>query len=467
MVAGELIWRGLDLVARELALFAAAGILVGGIGDLCVDLLWIARAGWKRLFIYSRHRRATAAGFPAADRPGRIAVFVPAWHESEVIGAMLRTACDHWAGADIRLYVGLYPNDPDTIAAVAAVGDPRVRAAINPRPGPTTKGDNLNAMWAALLADEAAQGWQAKAIVLHDAEDVVHPAEIRIYDRLIERFDLVQLPVVALVDPATPLFGRMIGAHYADEFAEAHGRTLVVREAIGAAVPSAGVGCAFSRARLAAVADVRGGQPFDADSLTEDYELGLRIGEAGGRGVFVRVDDGVGGIVSVRAHFPVSLSAAVRQKARWMTGIALNGWDRLGWRGSPAERWMRFRDRQAVLAAVVLVAAYGALACWGVLALAELAGGYRPLVLEPWERALLIVNVGLLAWRLAMRALFVGRTHGWRQGLASVPRVIVANIVAMMAARRALAHYLHILRGGRAIWEKTTHIFPADVKAAR
>lgn len=467
MVEGELIWRGVDLVARELALFAGVGILIGGAGDLFVDLLWIVRSGWKQLFVYSRHARATADLFPAAERPGRIAVFIPAWHEGGVIGGMLREACDRWAGEDIRLYVGLYPNDPETIAEVAAIGDPRVRPAINPRPGPTTKGDNLNAMWATMCADEAFGGWSAKAVVLHDAEDVVHPAEIRIYDRLIERFDLVQLPVVALVDPTTPLFGRMIGAHYADEFAEAHGRTLVVREAIGAAVPSAGVGCAFARERLAAVAAARGGQPFDADSLTEDYELGLRIGEAGGRGVFVRVADGQGDIVSVRAHFPVSLGAAVRQKARWMTGIALNGWDRLGWRGSPAERWMRFRDRQAVLSAVVLVAAYGALICWALLAGAEWLTGYQPMVLGPWERALLIVNVALLGWRLAMRALFVGRTHGWRSGIASVPRVIVANVIAMMAARRALAHYLHMLRGGRAIWEKTTHIFPADVGAAR
>src|SRR3546814_11273742 len=70
---------------------------------------------------------------------------------------------------------------------------------------------------------------------------------------------------------------RWISGHYCDEFAEAHGKYLVVREAIGAAVPSAGVGCAFARAALEQVAQDQGGLPFDPGCLTEDYELGLRI----------------------------------------------------------------------------------------------------------------------------------------------------------------------------------------------
>ena len=49
-----------------------------------------------------------------------------------------------------------------------------------------------------------------------------------------------------------------------------------------------------------------------------------------------------------------------------MTGIALAGWDRLGWSGGLAERWMRLRDRRALLAALVLAAAYVALVGWGV-----------------------------------------------------------------------------------------------------
>lgn len=108
---------------------------------------------------------------------------------------------------------------------------------------------------------EAAEGRPAKAIILHDAEDVVHSAELRVLDCLIERFDLVQLPVVPLIDKNS----RWVAGTYADEFAEAHGKELIVREALGAGLPSAGVGCAFSREAMDRLAG--GGSPFDADSL--------------------------------------------------------------------------------------------------------------------------------------------------------------------------------------------------------
>src|SRR3546814_19922818 len=55
-----------------------------------------------------------------------------------------------------------------------------------------------------------------------------------------------------------------------------------------------------------------------------------------------------------------------------MTGIALAGWDRLGWQGSLAERWMRFRDRRGALAAVILWFAYAAILLFGVTEIARL-----------------------------------------------------------------------------------------------
>lgn len=240
--------------------------------------------------------------------------------------------------------------------------DERVQIVNGDLPGPTTKAECLNRLWAALVRDEQAEGRGFKAVVLHDAEDVVHSAELKLFDRLIERFDLVQLPVLPLVDRGS----RWISGHYMDEFSETHGKGLVVPEALGAGMPSAGVGCALSRAALQQMADLGDGRPFDADSLTEDYELGLRLKDFGGRGIFVRLPASPGGrLVAVRAHFPARLEAAVRQKTRWMTGIALSGWDRLGWGGGSAERWMRLRDRRAVLAALILAAAYGvaALGC--------------------------------------------------------------------------------------------------------
>lgn len=452
MGAAGPLFGGVDFIMREAALFAAAGFLILGLSDLAVDLAWIL----LRLRGLAG-RTPAAADLPAPDRPGLIAVFVPAWDEAAVIGPMLRTALSAWGAGDWRLYLGTYPNDPATAASAASVADPRVRIVVGRKPGPTTKADCLNLLWHALLADEAAEGRRAKAIVLHDAEDIVHPAELRLFDGLIERFDLVQLPVLPLIDPNS----RWLGGTYADEFSESHGKELVVRGALGAGLPSAGAGCAFSRRSLARLAAERGGVPFDADSLTEDYELGLRIADAGGRPLFLRAAGEDGELVATREYFPGTLSAAVAQKARWTTGVALAGWDRLGWSGGLVERWMRIRDRQSPLAALLLFAGYLAVALWVALKAREGTTGIAPEPLPAFLSAMVAVNGVLLAWRLAIRAGFTAAHYGWREGLRAVPRAAIGNGVAMLAAAAALRRYRALRRGRQLPWGKTAHVFPA------
>lgn len=241
---------------------------------------------------------------------------------------------------------------------------------------------------------EAVDGRRPKAIILHDAEDLVHPAELRIFDHLIERFALVQLPVLPIVDSSTSL----ISASYADEFAESHGKELVVREAIGASIPSAGVGCAFSRDALVQIAAQNGGPPFAADSLTEDYELGLKLHALGQRAAFVRLPATRGGsVVATREYFPGTIKTAVSQKSRWMAGIALSGWDRLGWSGNLAECWMRLRDRQSILAAVLLFMAYLTFILWLWVESAAILTGVQTLPMSQAVSVLLQVNAGLLS----------------------------------------------------------------------
>jgi adsorption protein B len=448
--------QGLYLVMREAGLFAAVGFLLLGISDLAVDFLWI-------LFRPRRAATPTELPPPAGRELLPLAVFIPAWDESEVIGPMLSSALAAWSGDEaVRLYVGCYPNDPATIAAVRSVRDARVRLVIGPRPGPTTKADCLNGLWRALLEDEARSDVETVAVVLHDAEDVVHPRELGLFRAFIGRYALVQLPVLPLVDRQS----RWIGGHYADEFAEAHGKELVVRQAIGAALPSAGVGCAFARDALERIAAAADGRPFDAGSLTEDYELGLRIAAVGGRGIFVRtVDPDSGRLVAVREYFPGTLGAAVRQKGRWMTGIALSGWDRLGWRGGLAERWMRLRDRQTPLAALLLFAGYGAMSLWVLAGPIMVFGGYPPPPLSPLFLRLAELNLLLLLWRLAVRFASTTSAYGWREGARAVPRMAVANLVAMLAAATALSRYREQRRTGRAVWGKTAHRFPTDLAA--
>jgi len=451
----------LSEVTGEIALFAAAGGLLFALDDLLVDLIYFVRAGWRSLTIYSRYPRAFADALTPPDRPGRLAVLIPAWDETAVIGDMLRASLARFEHDDYRLYVGFYRNDPATAAAIGEVIDARVRPVPVAANGPTTKADCLNCLYRALAEDEAAGAPRAKAVVLHDAEDLVHPLELRLFDRLVERAALVQLPVLPLLDPDS----RWISGHYADEFAQSHIKELVVREAVGAAIPLAGVGCAIERDAIERIAAAHDGLPFAATSLTEDYELGLRLGALGLKTMFVRLPatPGSRAVVASRGHFPADLPSAVRQKARWIGGIAIAGWERLGWSGGIGERWMRMRDRRGLFAALLLVAGYLALFLWLQIGLAAALGAPIAFAASPLLATLLTLNAWLFGWRLVMRFGFTTAAYGLGEGLRSIPRVVVGNVIAILAARRALA--LHEAGGPRR-WDKTSHIFPASKAAA-
>ncbi len=444
-------------LTAELALFAAVGFLLFAIDDLVVDFIYFVRGGWRALVVYSRFPRMFADRLPSPMRPGWLAVLIPAWDEAGVIAPMLRATLRRFDHDEYWLFVGYYRNDPATAAAIESVRDPRVISVEVDADGPTTKADCLNRLYASLVAYEGVTGRPAKAVVLHDAEDLVHPMELKLFDRLVEYAGLVQLPVGPLIDPDS----RWVGGHYADEFAEAHMKELVVREAVGAAIPLAGVGCAIERVALSRLAARHDGRPFAGTSLTEDYEMGLRLGAIGVKTMFVRLpaEPGRRGVVASRGHFPSTISAAVRQKARWIGGIAFAGWDQLGWRGGLGERWMRMRDRRGPLAALLLLAGYAAALLWAEVALAAALGAPIAVPVSPLLATLMWANGWLLGWRLLMRACCTTAAYGWREGLRSLPRTVIANIIAVLAARRALL--IHSAGGPRR-WDKTHHIFPAE-----
>lgn len=448
-------------VAAELALFSAVGFLLFAINDLIVDAIYIVRRSWRSATIYRRYPRAF--GQTLADRLDEqrfIAVFVPAWDESAVVASMLKATVSRLEYENYRIFVGYYRNDPATAAAIASVEDSRIEPVLVDSDGPTTKADCLNHIYDALLVFELQQDCPASAVVLHDAEDVVHPLELAVFNSLIERAGIIQLPVQPLPDRSS----RWIAGHYCDEFAEAHAKELVVREAVGASVPLAGVGCAIARDSLARLAALHDGCPFAGASMTEDYELGLRVGELGLKTMFVRIPavPGNRGVVASRGHFPASFGEAVRQKARWLGGIALTGWDRLGWRGGLGERWMRMRDRRGPIAALLLLCGYLAALLWSQLWIAEALGAPVQIRIDPTLATLLWINLWLLLWRVLMRVLFTASAYGWKEGILSVPRLVVGNFIAIFAAARALAIYL-----GRVppAWDKTRHIFPKELSA--
>lgn len=456
MGAEEVLQHALDalqLIQWELLLFAASWFAISAFDELAIDILWL----WYRLT-----GRISRSGAQADDneRPlsGPAAVFVPAWQEAEVIGPMIRHTLDVWRQENLTLYVGLYPNDGHTLAAgvQASDGDPRVRFVVNDQPGPTTKADCLNRLYRALCEDEERSGRRFRSLVLHDAEDMVHPAALGLIDRTIGPVDFVQLPV----RPEPQRSSHFVGGHYSDEFAEAHAKSMVVRDILGAGIPAAGVGCGFSRDAIERLASERRAQgepgPFAAECLTEDYELGLIVSR-GRRARFVRRHDSYGDLVATRAFFPSTLDAAIRQKSRWIHGISLQSWDRLGWSARPIELWMALRDRCGPLTALVLGTAYLLLAIEGVLMAARLAGWESTYQMSSILKGLLAISFTSFVWRALWRFHFTAREYGIVEGLRALLRIPVSNIIAIIAGRRAVFAYARTLRGELPTWDKTDH----------
>lgn len=440
------------LVRHELFLFAATFFLLGALDELVIDLAYV----WIRLTGRVRTLRSEEGALRARPLAGPCAVFIPAWQEQHVIAATISHALAVWPHGEARFYIGCYEDDPATLAAAreGAGTDPRVRLVIHHATGPTCKADCLNRIYRAMEEDETRNGIRTRMVVLHDAEDMVDPAALSLLDGALDRADFVQLPVLALPHPSSPL----VSGHYADEFAEAHAKAMVVRSALGRGIPGAGVGCAISRDWLSRL-DCHHGEagPFATGALTEDYELGLQSAALGARGCFLRVRTTTGRLIATRAYFPSSMQAAIRQKARWINGIALQSWDRLGWSGSPATFWMQLRDRRGPLAALLLALAYLLVVVTGLEWLLARAGWWVMPPLSPLMETLLWLNVAALAWRLAVRALFTTREFGLVQGMLAIPRVIVSNTVAIVAARRAIFAYTRSLRGLSLAWDKTEH----------
>ena len=91
---------------------------------------------------------------------------------------------------------------------------------------------------------------------------------------------------------------------------------------------------------------------------------------------------------------------------------------------------------------------------------AEALGAPVQARLDPTLIILLQINAWLLAWRVFMRACFTTSAYGFGQGVLSIPRMVVGNVIAVLAAGRAVSVHLG---GGPQRWDKTTHIFPVGL----
>lgn len=464
---------------KYIAIALAVMMLISGLDDLFIDLVYWVRRARRALTIYRRHKPMEYhALYKPDEKP--LAIMIPAWNETGVIGNMAELAATTLDYENYHIFVGTYPNDPDTQRDVDEVCArfPNVHKVVCARPGPTSKADCLNNILDAITQFERSARFTFSGFILHDAEDVISPLELRLFNYLVDRKDLIQIPVY----PFEREWDHFTSMSYIDEFAELHGKDVPVREAIAGQVPSAGVGTCFSRRAVMALLADGDGIAFDVQSLTEDYDIGFRLKAKGMTEIFVRFPvvnaaeekpprrlfqrERSSNVICVREYFPDTFSAAVRQKSRWIIGIVFQGFKTHKWSASPTLNYFLWRDRKGaisnflsfaamiIMIQLVMLLIYQRLwpDAWQFLSI--FTGG-------PWLVALLWINFGLMVNRILQRVIFVTVYYGLGQGLLSILRLFWGNLVNFMANWRALKQVIRHGDPRRVAWDKTTHDFPS------
>jgi bacteriophage N4 adsorption protein B len=444
-------------------------LLASGLDDLLPDVLALLGRVLGRRDVpapFQAEVRTYAGpqyGRLVEERP--IAVLVPLWGEAEVIGDMMRHNLDAVDYSRCRFFLGVYPNDDPTVEVVRELTEHygNVHLCLCPHDGPTSKADCLNWIYQHIVLYEEEHGCEFACFVTHDAEDVIHPGELSLFNRLSTRYDMVQTAVLPLPSPLS----QVTHGVYCDEFAERHSKDLPIRQWLGGFIPSCGVGTGYSRQAFQLLAETGGNRVFDPECLTEDYENGLKLHRLGCRQVFISPVAGCGEPFATREYFPSTLGTAVRQRTRWITGIGLQSWERDGWSGGWRHRYWLWRDRKGLWGAPVgLLSMCLFFYSLASLAIAELAGTPWPFGAVASGATIKILSTAtlvLMTVRCLTRAFFVGRIYGWLFALGVPVRFLWGTWIDCSATFGALARFTTAkLRGRRLVWLKTEHVYPSQ-----
>ncbi|WP_413560870.1 glycosyltransferase [Bdellovibrio sp. HCB209] len=391
----------------------------------------------------------------------RFAILIANWKEAEVIAPMIRGNLRGLQYKNYTFFLGVYPNDTATWDAAKKLEDlfpHNVVVVVNTQPGPTSKGQMLNEMARQILKSEISTGRKYDLFLMQDSEDVLHPHSLSLMNHYSQSADFVQIPVFSFDVPAT----SFVGGVYIDEFSESHTKDLLVRESMGAAIPSAGVGTCLSRALMMKMQDAQDGQFLKEDTLTEDYHLGMMTKQLGFKSRFACVqyekENGKKEFIATREYFPHLLQASMRQKSRWTLGIAFQGKDNLSWTGTAVDKYFMWRDRRGPLNSILIVFSVLLLVAFA----AARATGNLPEILQTSAfQFLLLLNLINMSVRIIQRMKAVSLTNA-RMHIPLVPvRWLLANYINIGATIKAYRQYKESQRTGqRPAWIKTEHRMP-------
>ncbi|WP_175899298.1 glycosyl transferase family protein [Burkholderia cepacia] len=474
----NMIWSAYLYALNLVAIVTAIVILVSTLDDLTLDACY-----WSfeiRRILRREKSQTIDIGMLRALEERHLALMVPAWKEYDVIAKMIENTLATLEYERYVIFVGTYHNDAETTAEVERMVrryPGRVTRATVMNDGPTCKADCLNWIVEAILRYEAVHRIQFAGVVMHDCEDVIHPVELKYLNHAVADSDLVQLPVLSLPRK----WNEFVAGCYLDDFSETHQKDVPVRARLTGIVPGAGVASCYSRRSIEAAMKERNGAPFNTSSLTEDYDFSFRLRDLGMKETFAcipltgitrdavekRATGGVAdrNLLATREYFPKTFRTAYRQRTRWILGIAFQGWEQLGWKGNLLTRYMFFHDRKGIVTSLFSVIAYGVLINFLLLGALQrsihvIPVGAPLVMASHWVAPLLWINTAMLFARAGQRFHFVSKLNGPTQGLLSIPRMFVNNLINFYAVCRAWRIYIgHLVTGKPIAWDKTSHTY--------
>ncbi|WP_133127754.1 glycosyl transferase family protein [Legionella nagasakiensis] len=459
--------------------------ILSGLDDLFIDFYYWLRYVWR--IWKTRHYSPLTYEQLLAHDEQPIAVLIPCWHEANVIATMLKHNAYSIDYNNYYFFVGVYPNDPETLAEVQQVAklNKHVQCIIGKHPGPTNKAANLNGIYKFIKTFERTLNQSFTIFVLHDSEDIIHPLSFKFYNYLIPRKDMIQIPIF----PSEVNYWNFTHWLYADEFAESHTKDIVVRESIGAHVPSAGVGTAFSRRALERLENTDIGAPFSTDSLTEDYRTSLALRVHGLKQIFLTRhilrmqwkkrwffgqkyrQKPVKEIIATRALFPLEYAKAIRQKSRWIIGIVFQEWRHSRWPHGWRIRYTLAHDRKAFITHFINGFGYMTFIFWILYSFFTSANPEYPALqeqfnLHPWVKGFVFIAVMIMCERLIQRTVATFRIYGFIPAFLAIPRSLYGNILNLHALIRAYSIYFSSPKrkssNSQPAWDKTEHQFPGS-----
>ena len=178
---------------------------------------------------------------------------------------------------------------------------------------------------------------------------------------------------------------------------------------------------------------------------------------------FVPIRFRFGRPIATREYFPRKFGAAVRQRSRWVTGIALQSWEYHSAQETLRYAYWFWRDRKSLVGNLVtpltnIVFAYGAVT-W--MTARAFHGDWGMAKETAPFAAFWVAGLSLQAFHTAIRVWCSSRIYGWRFAGGVPVRVVAGNWINCFATARAIWNYAGAKARGLPLrWAKTEHAYP-------